>query len=245
MLPGVVVTPTIAGSHVRCNISHNVNNTSSLGALDVHNLRRQALARLRSGIVTGEIVAGRLYPVSHFAEQLHVSATPVREALLDLANEGLVEVVRNRGFRVVQLTEKDLDDIFHLRLKLEVPALREICGKLSAKQLAEHRRDAEAIVRFARAGNLAGFLDADRSFHMGLLARTGNQRLCGIVGHLRDLARLYGLPSLVGSDIFVGSADEHIELLDALDVGDAPLVEALMTRHLEHTRDIWARRTPK
>jgi DNA-binding GntR family transcriptional regulator len=218
---------------------------TSLGALEVRNLRRQALARLRSAIVTGEIEAGKLYPVSHFADQLHVSATPVREALLDLANEGLVEVVRNRGFRVVQLTEKDLDEIFDLRLRLEVPALREICGNLSPKELAAHRRDASAIVRFARAGNLAGFLDADRSFHIGLLARTGNQRLCAIVGELRDLARLYGLPTLVGSDVFVGSADEHVALLDALDAGDAALVEALMTRHLEHTRDIWARRGAK
>jgi DNA-binding GntR family transcriptional regulator len=222
-----------------------MKTTSSLGAIDVRNLRHQALARLRSGIVTGEIAAGRLYPVSHFAEQLRVSATPVREALLDLANEGLVEVVRNRGFRVVQLTEKYLDEIFQLRLKLEVPALRDICGKLSPRELAGHRRDAETIVRFAHAGNLAGFLDADRQFHMGLLARTGNRRLCAIVGQLRDLARLYGLPSLVGSDVFVGSADEHVELLDALDVADAPLVEAMITRHLEHTRDIWARRGAK
>jgi DNA-binding GntR family transcriptional regulator len=209
-------------------------------ALDVPNLRRQALAKLRAGIVTGQIEAGRLYPISHFATQLGVSATPVREALLDLANEGLVEVVRNRGFRVVKLTEADLDEIFQLRLMLEVPALRAICGKLSPGELAQHRRDAEAIARCARKRDLDGFLESDRAFHLGLLARTGNQRLCSIVSHLRDLARLYGLPSLIGSDVFVHSADEHLELLDALESGQADRVERLITRHLEHTRDIWA-----
>ncbi|MHB8496117.1 MAG: GntR family transcriptional regulator [Casimicrobiaceae bacterium] len=209
-------------------------------ALDVPNLRRQALAKLRAGIVTGQIEAGRLYPISYFATQLGVSATPVREALLDLANEGLVEVVRNRGFRVVKLTEADLDEIFQLRLMLEVPALREICGKLSPEKLAEHRRDAEAIARCARKRDLEGFLESDRAFHLGLLARTNNRRLCSIVSRLRDLARLYGLPSLIGSDVFVQSADEHLELLDALESGHCSRVERLMTRHLEHTRDIWA-----
>ena len=213
-------------------------------ALDSPNLRRQVLAKLRGGIITGQIEAGRLYPVAHFASQLGVSATPVREALLDLANEGLVEVVRNRGFRVVQLTEDDLDEIFHLRLMLEVPALRDICGKLSKGELAEHRRDAEAITRCAREGDLAGFLETDRIFHMRLLERTKNRRLCSIVGHLRDLARLYGLRDLIGSDVFVRSADEHLELLSALEAGDAALVEQLMTRHLQHTREIWAGTSP-
>jgi DNA-binding GntR family transcriptional regulator len=213
---------------------------TSFALLDSPNLRRQALAKLRSGIISGEIEAGRLYPVAHFASQLGVSATPIREALLDLATEGLVEVVRNRGFRVVQLTERDLDEIFHLRLMLEVPALRDICGRLSSDQLAEHRRDAEAIAQCAREGDLAGFLESDRVFHIRLLERTGNRRLCSIVGHLRDLARLYGLRDLIGSEDFVRSADEHRELLDALEARDRPGVEGLITRHLQHTRDIWA-----
>lgn len=213
-------------------------------ALSAINLRQQALARLRTGIVTGHIEAGRLYPVAQFATQLGVSATPVREALLDLAKEGLVEVVRNRGFRVVQLTERDLDEIFHLRVMLEVPALREICGKLSPDDLVGHRRDAEAIVRCARAGDLAGFLEADRQFHIRLLERSGNRRLCAIVGELRDLARLYGLGDLMGSDVFLRSADEHLELLDALEAGDVRAVEQRITGHLQHTREIWAGKTP-
>jgi DNA-binding GntR family transcriptional regulator len=213
--------------------------------LDLPNLRQQALAKLRSGIVTGQIEAGRLYPISFFATQLGVSATPVREALLDLANEGLVEVVRNRGFRVVQLTEKDLDEIFQLRLMLEVPAIRDICGKLTAEQLKEHRNDAKAIARCARDGDLSGFLEADRVFHMRLLARTGNGRLCAMVAQLRDLARLYGLPRLIGSKVFMQSAHEHTELLEALEAGSTSLAVRLITQHLEHTRDIWAEAASK
>lgn len=214
-------------------------------ALDAPNLRQQALAKLRSGIVTGQIEAGRLYPISFFATQLGVSATPVREALLDLANEGLVEVFRNRGFRIVQLTEKDLDEIFQLRLMLEVPAIREISGKLTPDQIKEHRADAKAIAKCARDRDLSGFLEADRIFHTRLIARTGNGRLCAMVAQLRDLARLYGLPRLVGSKVFMQSAHEHAQLLQAVEAGKAALAVQLITRHLEHTRDIWAEAAAK
>ena len=166
----------------------------------------------------------------------------MREALLDLAHEGLVEIVRNRGFRIVRLTEEDLDEIFRLRLMLEVPAIAQICGRLTVDELAEHRGDAEAIARHAREGDLAAFLDADRRFHLGLLARAKNRRLCAIVDRLRNEARLYGLPALLGSQNLIASADEHLAFLDALEANDTRLVQELMTRHLEHTRGMWAGR---
>ena len=62
------------------------------------NLREQARGQIRAAIVMGNVIAGEIYPVTFFASQLKVSATPVREALLDLANEGLVEPARNKGF---------------------------------------------------------------------------------------------------------------------------------------------------
>src|SRR4051794_29277007 len=82
-------------------------------------LREQARRYLRTSVVTGELEEGRLYSVGEFAQQLGVSATPVREAVFDLAHQGLVEVVRNRGFIIHPLKDQDLDDIFQLRVLLE------------------------------------------------------------------------------------------------------------------------------
>ncbi|HVA92494.1 MAG TPA: GntR family transcriptional regulator, partial [Chloroflexota bacterium] len=96
---------------------------TSLPELDRSSLRARARKAIRGSIVTGEIADGEIYPVSYFTSRLGVSATPIREALFDLAGEGLVEVVRNRGFRVPQLTEQDLDDLYDVRTLLEVPTM--------------------------------------------------------------------------------------------------------------------------
>ncbi len=72
--------------------------------LTTANLRGQAVEMLRASIVAGELEPGEIYSAPALAERLGVSATPVREAMLDLAKDGLVEPVRNRGFRIVSST---------------------------------------------------------------------------------------------------------------------------------------------
>src|SRR2546428_8455646 len=106
-----------------------------LAPLKQANLRESAREAIRSSIVVGEIVAGQIYPVGYFESQLGVSATPIREALFDLANEGLVEVVKNRGFRVSNLSDQDLTEIFELRDLLETHAMESLTGKLNTVQV--------------------------------------------------------------------------------------------------------------
>lgn len=209
-------------------------------ASGIANLRQQVEQRLRAAIVTGEIQAGQLYTVATFAAQLGVSATPVREALFDLEDEGLVEVVRNRGFRVTALTPHDLDEIFELRFLLEVPSTARLAGRLAADEMAALYAIADDMERYATAGDVPAFLETDRRFHLRLLSNLGNRRLCEIVGRLRDQSRLYGIPKLMGSDAFVVSAREHRGILDALKDGRSGTVRARLTHHLENTRAVWA-----
>ncbi len=88
---------------------------------------------IRVRIVTGEFAAGEIYSAPALAAVLGVSATPVREAMLELTADGLVEVVPNRGFRVVEPSQHDLDEIFELRLMLEVPAAERAAERGSAR----------------------------------------------------------------------------------------------------------------
>src|ERR1700690_3769887 len=86
------------------------------------NLREQVLQHVRAEIISGQSVPGMMYSVPTLAEELGVSTTPVREALLELARNGLIEPVRNRGFRVVEPTLEDLHELFEVRELLEVRA---------------------------------------------------------------------------------------------------------------------------
>ncbi|MEX2645135.1 MAG: GntR family transcriptional regulator [Gaiellaceae bacterium] len=218
-----------------------------LKPLEITSLRERAAQAIRAGIITGEIGPGEIYSTPVLAERLGVSATPVREAMLDLANEGLVEPVRNRGFRVVPLTEADLDEIFELRMLLEVPTMvrvADIVDTVPAATVSEFRALADEIEKFAKAGDLVQFLDADRKFHVGLIELLGNRRLAELVGRLRDHSRLYGLRRLDRAAL-VASAGEHRGILDAIARGDKKNVKTLMQQHLGHTRGIWAGRSER
>jgi DNA-binding GntR family transcriptional regulator len=196
---------------------------------------------IRMRIVTGEIAAGEIYSAPALAAVLGVSATPIREAMLELTADGLVEAVPNRGFRVVELSQHDLDEIFQLRLMLEVPAAAQSARRgISAADQARFLDMAELIEKRAQDGDTVGFLAADRDFHLGLIGTLGNSRLVDIVSRLRDQARLYGLPMLAQRGELRESAREHRELLEAICRQDAAAVTAVATHHMEHTRGIWA-----
>src|SRR6516165_4471550 len=111
-------------------------------------LREQARQVIRGLIITGRMQPDQLYSVPRLATELGVSATPVREALLDLAREGLLEPVRNRGFRVVALSPTELKDIYAIRTLLEVPSIADIARTgLSLTQLDQLRDLAAATKR--------------------------------------------------------------------------------------------------
>ncbi|MFF3336990.1 GntR family transcriptional regulator [Streptomyces sp. NPDC002888] len=206
-------------------------------------LREQAREALRTRIVLGEIAPGQVESVINVAAALGVSVTPVREAVMDLANLGIVEVIRNRGFRVPVLTDHDLDEIFRLRTMLEAPAMSEVTELLAGRPIPQFRQLAEEITDAAREGDLTSFLDLDRQFHLGLLELLGNRRLVAMAGQLRDQARMQGLQKLADQGELTRSGEEHIEIVDAIESGHADLAAELMRKHLAHSRGIWAGRT--
>ncbi|NUS76819.1 MAG: FCD domain-containing protein, partial [Streptomyces sp.] len=96
----------------------------------------------------------------------------------------------------------------------------------------------------AAAGDLVAYVEADTRFHLGLLALAGNAHLVEVVGDLRKRSRLYGLTALVEAGRLLASAEEHLELLDALIARDDKAVREVMTRHIGHVRGLWAARRP-
>ncbi|MCL2780877.1 MAG: GntR family transcriptional regulator [Actinomycetia bacterium] len=203
-------------------------------------LREEVTDSLRAAVVAGQMRPGVVFSVPALAEQLNVSATPVREAMLDLMKEGLVAAVRNKGFRVTELTEKELDDITKLRALLEIPTVRELSLAGKDAELEALRPVAAEIVEAAAAGDVLRYVNVDRSFHLRLLALAGNPRLVAIVDELRARSRLYGLDRLARAGALLAFAGEHAELLDAMRARDPDRAEAVMRNHISHVRGIWA-----
>ncbi|GCD93393.1 GntR family transcriptional regulator [Embleya hyalina] len=213
----------------------------ALPSFDDRPILRDRVAReLRAALIAGEMRPGVVYSAPALAAQFGVSPTPVREAMLDLANEGLVEAVRNKGFRVTELSDRELDEFTEVRALIEVPVVARLAGVVTPDQTAALRPVAEEIVAAAEAGDLIRYVEADRRFHLSLLALAGNEHLVRVVGDLRKRSRLYGLSRLARGGRLAASAAEHLELLDALDSGDPAAAEQVMARHIGHVRNLWA-----
>lgn len=207
------------------------------------NLREDVATALRAALVAGEMDPGQVYSAPRLAEHFGVSATPVREAMLDLASEGLVEVVPNKGFRVLEPSSRELDDITAVRALIEIPTVRAIAAGADERvreRVEALRPVAREIEEQAARGDLIAYVRADRHFHLALLELAGNDRLVSVVANLRDRTRLYGLQALAERGELAGSAGEHEELIDRILAGDADGAAALMDMHIGHVRGVWA-----
>ena len=206
-------------------------------------LRQQVGHALRAALVAGEMRPGVLYSAPNLAERFGVSATPVREAMLDLASEGLVEAVRNKGFRVTELSDEDLDEITQIRMLIEVPTVGEVarrCDESIAPQVEALRETAREIEALAVKRDLIRYVEVDRRFHLALLAIGGNRHLVEIIGNLRARSRLYGLQQLADRGQLGNSAREHEQLIDLVLKRDAEGASNLMRSHIGHVRGAWA-----
>ncbi|MBB5159814.1 GntR family transcriptional regulator [Saccharopolyspora phatthalungensis] len=208
--------------------------------VDRQSYRAQASQIIRSQIVSGRLEPGSLYSIGAIAERLNVSITPVREALHDLAKDGLIEMRRNRGFVVRCPNEEELDDIVQIRTMLEVGAVTEITERSLITDFDHLRTLCERNRAYAWAQDWENFVETDRQFHLGILRFLENPRLVEIVGNLRDQSRLWGLDRIAGSESFQRSLREHDALLDAIEAGEAAAAASVMRTHLTHVRGLWA-----
>ncbi|MFF2847422.1 GntR family transcriptional regulator [Streptomyces sp. NPDC058001] len=205
--------------------------------------RERVEEAIAAAIVSGQMPAGEVFSAPTLAARFGVSATPVREAMLNLAKRGMVDIIRNKGFRVTAVSEAELRAIVDVRQLLEAPAVRRLAGKLSDADLTHLRGLAGEIVRGARDADLAHYLQADTTFHLTLLKLAGNLKLHDIVADLRAQTRLTGLANLVATEELQASAREHLDLLDLLEAGSAEECERLMVRHIGHVLGWWAGHT--
>lgn len=201
----------------------------------------KAYEHIKAAIIVGDIVPGKLYSVNQFATALGVSRTPVREALLMLAQEGMLVMERNRGFRMGTITVEELNEIVQLREFLEVPAMELLAALKPAplQAFTEARTIYTDLQAAADKPDLLEFLRLDRLFHLTLLSALGNNRLTTLVGDLRDRMYLPGLRALANGGQLHQSGQEHMALLIALENGDVEESGNIMLRHLKRTQSEW------
>lgn len=201
---------------------------------DTASLTDAVVAAVRDGIQRGELTPDATYSVYQLAELLGVSRSPVREAMVRLADAGLVEIVRNRGFRVVLPSAADIEEIFEIRLALE-PAAAARAARVGCPDAAAHLASMRAA---ARAGDEPAFWSADRALHHALLVGAGNRRAATIIEQLRSTTALLGPPTTATGRTLADVLAEHAPIVDAVLAGEPERAERAMRGHLARTADL-------
>ena len=145
---------------------------------------------LKQDILHCELRPGQDVYEGQLAERYGVSKTPIREALNTLRQEGYVQVMPRRGYRISPVSVQDVQHIFHVRLLLEPSAAELAAQRISGEQLAELRRLAQHRSGQSRSERMA----TNRPFHLAVAEASGNPRLATFIGRLlEDVERLYHL----------------------------------------------------
>jgi DNA-binding GntR family transcriptional regulator len=202
-----------------------------LDTRDGLSLRDRVLERVRADIVSGRSAPGTMYSAPSLAAELGISTTPVREALLELSNRGMIAPLKNRGFKVKASTLDELEQLFEMRELLERFAAVKLAEN-GLKETAPLTALADAVAESVTAGDVRTYLEADRAFHEAFVACAGNPRLTKTVMDMRDDMRLFGIDTAAGEERQRASVGEHYQLIDLAARGDAAAIAPLITSHI-------------
>lgn len=195
---------------------------------------------LRNAIVRGELLPGRLHSVPELAGTLQTSRTPVREALLKLADQGMVRFERNRGIRILQTTLHDLEEMFSLRLLLEVPAAYGAALRAGPNDLAALRAALSAMQRVAasRSSSPKEHLGPDLRFHKTIALTSGNKRLARIVETLFHIQMTRGVTTWGINREVADIYEDHETIYERIEAHDPMGAARAMRNHIEVTSKI-------
>ncbi|MDO5499483.1 MAG: GntR family transcriptional regulator [Propionibacteriaceae bacterium] len=204
-------------------------------------LKDSAETLIRRALLDGQMKPGEVYSANSLARTLEISNSPVREAMMTLTERGLLELVRNRGFRVVEMTLEDRLEVYELRRLIEVEAVRRVAGlRLSADVAEELRRLASATIDAfgdGGVGSISEYLEADHQFHMYIVDLLGNRRWSEMIERLRDQSRINGFyMHLREAGKVRRTAEEHVALADAIISRDVQRASEVMDHHLQYAR---------
>ncbi|MFD3515960.1 GntR family transcriptional regulator [Streptomyces sp. NPDC058657] len=211
------------------------SGSGTRGTVNRSTLRQQLTDALRDEVLAGRLQSGREFTVKQIAEQYEVSATPVREALVDLAAQGLLTSDHHKGFRVREYSADEYRGMVEAR-RLVIEGVHQrlaiAAGDLPPDRLAVLRRRAEEAGRTARTGELDVLIGYDLRFWNELAGMIGNPHIAAFLHQLRVRCWVFSVPHL--------RADRHLRDGGCLWTGYEDVVAALTRCDEEAVYDILA-----
>ncbi|MBK0867288.1 MAG: GntR family transcriptional regulator [Saccharopolyspora sp.] len=200
--------------------------------------RQLAYEHLKDAVLSDPAMQGRFVNEQALADDIGVSRTPIREALLLLAAEELVQLVPKRGAYIAPVGGREIRELFELRGMIEQYSARRAL-ELGTVPLAAMRTELDEQRAIPADADTRRFIDLDHRFHTALVHAVGNDMLNKSYDGLRARQVRAGIVALFSAANRRNAVlDEHDAILKALTAGDAAAADAAISAHLEATRHV-------
>jgi DNA-binding GntR family transcriptional regulator len=200
-------------------------------------LHEEAVARVRTMLLEGEIPPGARIPERELCEKLEISRTPLREALKVLAAEGLVQLLPNRGSRAAKLTDKEMRDLFEVCQGLEALGGELACERISDAEITAIAESHTAMVEHYRNRDLIQYYHCNRAIHEAIIAAADNPALAGLYESVTARIRRARYVTPMTPPRWALAVQEHEAILNALRRRDGVALAHIMRTHLRHKRN--------
>jgi len=202
----------------------------------IHEVVRGAI---RDRVLDGRLAAGSRIDEKALCEQLNVSRTPIREALKVLAAEGLIELLPNKGSRVIGNSATRIRHLFSVIASLERLAAELVCKTASDKELKVLREMHTAMETFFNARNRHEYFELNHKIHESIIALTRNPELVRAHAELMIRARSPRFIAITSVDRWNESIKEHALLTGALELREARFAGEILFRHVVKTGEAY------
>ena len=189
---------------------------------------------VREAIIVGKLKPGEKISEAKLADELHISRTPIREAIRMLESEGFVSIIPRRGTIVSEFSLEDLYEYFQIKACLEAFAAGSVVNSLSERDLNKLKRLNEDEMSAVKSGDFSNYLRIHDDFHQTFLARTGNRKLALVIQqlgfHIRRLEKIFN----DHPEIFITCSETHGDLIAAFESRDAKRVREIVEQNILH-----------
>jgi GntR family transcriptional regulator, rspAB operon transcriptional repressor len=192
---------------------------------------------IKEEIILGKLKPGEFFNEKEYAEKLHVSRTPIREAILKLNDEGYIQILPRKGTMIRPISYSDILYLYEYRLLIE-PNLLNLIRKEIDSEWIDRWMNYFKSEKTNPSHSMESCLeeDMDKKFHLELVSFTNNPYLIKEEERLMDQClRVRILSNMESEERYLSSIDEHMELLDAISKNDSESYNSLMTKHLKNT----------
>ena len=215
------------------NENRNDKSTFSIEFKEPQTLRERIYLHLREAITNGMILPGERIIEKKIAEELKVSITPVREALLQLNVEGFVEIKTHRNVVVKQISLADINELYEIQGVLEGYAARRASLNLNDQDLSKIKKLTEKMEKYFRSNNVERFYKSNKEIHEIFLKKSNNQSIYDLVSNLNLRKKMfrYRVTFLAKKDVMKKALDDHKKILNAFLARDSDTIERLVREH--------------